>query len=251
MLAAYNSGMARIQQQPAYVLHPRAYRETSLILEVLTRDHGRAAMVARGAKGARSKWRNLLQPFRPLLIGWSARGDLGTLTSAEQVAAPPALHGEALYCGMYLNELLIRLLHRGDPHPEVFERYRQVLAELASGAPPQPALRIFEKHLLDATGYGLILDHEPGGNSPLLADAWYDYRPDRGPRRVGDQGGGRGAVSGRALLALQSEQLEDELLPELRSLMRRVIGYHLGDKPLASQALFTDIGKRAGKSHEQ
>ena len=114
--------MVRIQQQPAYVLHPRAYRETSLILEVLSRDHGRVAMVARGAKRPKSKWRNLLQPFRPLLISWSARGELGTLTSAEQVAAPPSLAGEALFCGMYVNELLTRLLHRGDPHAEVFER---------------------------------------------------------------------------------------------------------------------------------
>ncbi len=231
--------MPRVHQQPAYVLHPRAYRETSLIIEVLTRDHGRVAMVARGAKGPKSKWRNLLQPFRPLLLGWSARGELGTLTSADQVAAPPALHGEALYCGMYVNELLIRLLHRGDPHPEVFERYRQVLAELASAVPPQPGLRIFEKHLLAAIGYGLTLDHEHGSDIPLQADNMYDYRPDRGPVRVGDHAGSKGrAVSGKALLALNTEQLNDEILPELRSLMRRVIGYHLGDKPLASQKLF-------------
>jgi len=243
--------MARILQQPAYVLHARAYRESSLILELLTRDHGRTAVVARGAKGARSKWRNLLQPFRPLLVGWSARGELGTLTSAEQVAAPPGLHGEALYCGMYLNELLMRLLHRGDPHPEVFERYRDVLAELASGVPPQPPLRIFEKHLLDATGYGLILDHEQDGETPVHSSAWYVYRPDRGPQRVGEGSGGQGRVSGRALLALKAEQLDDDLLPELRSLMRRVIGYHLGDRPLASQALFRDTVKGAKRTHDQ
>ncbi len=231
--------MARIQQQPAYILHPRAYRETSLIIEVLTRDHGRAAMVARGAKSPKSKWRNLLQPFRPLLISWSARTDLGTLTSADQVAAPPALHGEALYCGMYLNELLIRLLHRGDPQPEVFERYRQVLADLASAKAPQPVLRIFEKHLLEAIGYGLMLEHESGSDTPLFEDALYDYRPDSGPVRVGNDVEHRGrVVSGKALLALKAEQLEEEILPELRNLMRRVIGYHLGGKPLASQALF-------------
>lgn len=234
--------MARILEQPAYVLHARAYRETSLIVEMLTRDHGRMAVVARGAKGARSRWRNVLQPFRPLLIGWSARSDLGTLTAAEQVAAPPALHGEALYCGIYLNELLIRLLHRGDPHPEVFERYRDVLAELASAAPPQPVLRIFEKHLLDAIGYGLMLDHEADGETPLREDAWYEYRPDRGPRRVAEGNRERGALPGRALLALKAEQLEDEFMPDLRSLMRRVIGYHLGDRPLASQALFKGLG---------
>jgi len=231
--------MPRIQQQPAYVLHARAFRETSLLLEVMTRDHGRTALVARGAKRPKSKWRNLLQPFRPLLIGWSARGELGTLTSADQVAAPPPLRGEALYCGIYLNELLIRLLHRGDPHPEVFESYRQVLALLSSDDAPQPVLRIFEKHLLDAIGYGLMLDHESGTGAPLSEDAMYDYHPGRGPVRVNSGAEKKGRmVSGRALLALKAEQLEDEILPELRSLMRRVIGYHLGDKPLASQSLF-------------
>jgi DNA repair protein RecO (recombination protein O) len=238
--------MPRVLQQPAYVLHARAYRETSLLLETLTRDHGRTAMVARGAKAPKSRWRNLLQPFRPLLISWSARGELGTLTGADQVAAPPELHGEALYCGLYLNELLIRLLHRGDPHPELFERYRQVLADLASGHPLQPVLRIFEKHLLEAVGYGLLLEREHATGEPLRADAMYDYRPDRGPVRVSDRSGR--AIPGSVLLALKSEQLESELLPDLRRLMRRVIGYHLGDKPLASQALFGGPGTPV---HEQ
>jgi DNA repair protein RecO (recombination protein O) len=244
----YYLQVPRVLQQPAYVLHARAYRETSLLLETLTRDHGRTAMVARGAKRPKSKWRNLLQPFRPLLISWSARTELGTLTSADQVAAPPALHGEALFCGMYLNELLLRLLHRGDPHAEVFERYRAVLADLASGLAPQPLLRIFEKHLLDAVGYGLTLDREPGSQVPVRADAYYDYHPDRGPVRVA--GARKGAISGTALLALQSEQLEDVLLPELRRLMRRVIGYHLGDRPLASAALFGQAADRMQASKE-
>jgi DNA repair protein RecO (recombination protein O) len=244
--------MPRIQQQPAYVLHPRAYRESSLILETLTRDHGRVAMVARGAKRPKSKWRNLLQPFRPLLISWSARGELGTLTSADQVAAPPALHGEALYCGMYLNELMMRLLHRGDPHPEVFEQYRQVLAELAAGASLQPVLRVFEKHLLEAVGYGLVLDREHATGTPVSDDAFYDYRPDRGAVRVNSDAGTSGRyTSGRALRALRTEQLDDAVLPELRRLMRRVIGYHLGGKPLASQALFGSLKRKTEKVDEQ
>ena len=141
--------MARILLQPAYVLHSRSFRETSLIVEAFTREHGRVAVVARGVKSPKSRWRNALQPFRPLLLSWNQKSDLGTLTAADQVASPPALQGQALYCGLYLNELLMRLLHRGDPHAEVFERYRQVLAELASGVSPQPVLRIFEKHLLE------------------------------------------------------------------------------------------------------
>ena len=229
--------MARILLEPAYVLHSRSFRETSLIVEAFTREHGRVAVVARGAKSARSRWRNILQPFRPLLISWNQKSDLGTLTAADQVASPPALQGQSLYCGLYLNELLMRLLHRGDPHAEVFERYRHVLSELASEAPPQPLLRVFEKHLLEAIGYAMLLDREYQRGADILPQHWYAYKPDRGPVR--SPGPGKGRVSGAALLALHAEDLPTESLPELRMLMRSVIGYHLGDKPLASLSLFS------------
>lgn len=231
--------MSRIEQQPAYVLHARAFRETSLILEVLSRDYGRAAMVARGAKGPKSKWRNLLQPFRPLLISWNARGELGTLTAADQVAAPPGLHQEALYCGLYLNEVLLRLLHRNDPHPEVFERYRVVLSGLASEESTQALLRVFEKHLLDSIGYGLILDHEFQTGEALCDEAWYEYQPDRGPRRIASNTEpNRRMISGKSLRALQEEIFDDESLQQLKSTMRGVMRHHLGEKPLKSFELF-------------
>ena len=229
--------MSRIQLEPAYILHSRSFRETSLIVEAFTREHGRVAVVARGVKSPRSRWRNALQPFRPLLLSWNQKSDLGTLTAADQVASPPALQGQALYCGLYLNELLMRLLHRGDPHAEVFERYRHLLSELASEAPPQPLLRIFEKHLLEAIGYAMLLDREYEGGAEIQPDYWYDYRPQCGPVAVSSQGKNR--VSGASLLALHAETLQTEHLPELRMLMRGVIGYHLGDKPLASLSLFS------------
>lgn len=234
--------MARMQLEPAWVLHSRSFRETSLIVEAFTREHGRVAVVARGAKSARSRWKSVLQPFRPLLLSWSQKSDLGTLTAADQVASLPALQGQSLYCGLYLNELLMRLLHRGDPHAEVFERYRQVLAELASEAPPQPLLRVFEKHLLEAIGYAMLLDREYGSGADIQPQYWYDYKPDRGP--VLSRGPGKNRVSGVALLALhaerlQPESLQPEKLSELRMLMRSVIGYHLGGKPLASLSLFS------------
>ncbi|MGD9020475.1 MAG: DNA repair protein RecO [Lysobacterales bacterium] len=228
--------MSRIQLEPAYVLHSRSFRETSLIVETLTRDQGRVAVVARGAKSARSRWRNVLQPFRPLLISYTQKSDLGTLTAADQVAAPPALQGQALYCGLYMNELLMRLLHRGDPHAEVFEGYRNTLTKLAADVPPQSLLRIFEKHLLEAVGYALLLEQEFDSGVGILPGRWYEYQPGRGP--VPARGPGAGRVSGAALLAFNTEDLGDEHLPELRMLMRSVIGYHLGDKPLASLALF-------------
>ncbi|MCP4046515.1 MAG: DNA repair protein RecO [Gammaproteobacteria bacterium] len=230
--------MARIQLEPAYVLHSRPFRETSLIVEAFTREYGRIAVVARGAKSARSRWRNVLQPFRPLLLSWNQKSDLGTLTAADQVASPPALQGQSLYCGIYLNELLMRLSHRGDPHIEVFERYRHVLSELASELPPQPLLRVFEKHLLEAIGYAMLLDRECKSGVDVLPQNWYDYRPDSGP--VLSAGPGRNRISGAALLALHAENLQPANLPELRMLMRSVIGYHLGGKPLASLSLFTN-----------
>ena len=229
--------MGRIQLEPAYVLHSRSFRETSLIVEAFTREHGRIAVVARGAKSARSRWRNVLQPFRPLLLSWNQKSDLGTLTAVDQVASPPALQGQALYCGLYLNELLMRLLHRGDPHAEVFERYRHVLSELASDISPQPLLRVFEKNLLEAIGYAMLLDQEYGSGTDIQPQSWYEYRPDRGP--VLSAGPGKNRVSGAALLALHTENLPTGSWPELRMLMRSVIGYHLGDKPLASLSLFT------------
>jgi DNA repair protein RecO (recombination protein O) len=234
--------MPRVQLQPAYVLHGRAYRESSQLLEIFSRDHGRLGLVARGARGPRSRWRNMLQPFRPLLLSWSQRGDLGTLTGADQVAAPPPLEGEALYCGLYMNELMMRFLHRGDPHPEVFERYRATLGLLSGGGRLQESLRLYEKHLLEATGFGLLLECEFESGEPVRADAVYEYRPDRGPVRVSDSAAGRGGViAGRSLLALLSEELTDEDLPALRRLMRRVIRHHLGDRPLASDALYRRV----------
>lgn len=229
--------MSRIQLEPAYILHSRSFRETSLILEIISREHGRVAVVARGAKSARSRWKNALQPFRPLLLSWTQKSELGTLVAADQVASPPALKGQSLYCGLYMNELLMRLLHRGDPHREVFERYQQVLIELASEVAPQPLLRVFEKHLLEAIGYAMLLEREYDTDVEVQAGHWYEYKPDRGPVRC--PGPGKGRVSGAALLGLYAEDLQAEHLLELRMLMRRVLGYHLGDKPLASLSLFS------------
>jgi len=229
--------MSRVQLEPAYVLHSRSFRETSLIVEVFSREHGRVAVVARGAKSARSRWRNVLQPFRPLLLSWIQKRELGTLTAADQVASLPVLQGQSLYCGLYMNELLMRLLHKGDPHREVFEGYRDGLIQLASEQAPQPLLRVFEKHLLEAIGYAMVLQREYDTGADVQPERWYEYRPDRGAVR--SSGPGKGRISGAALLALHAEQLQDEYLSELRMLMRSVIGYHLGDRPLASLSLFS------------
>lgn len=230
----------RSSLEPAYVLHGRPYRESSVLLEAFSRNHGRIGLVARGARGARSRWKNILQPFRPLLLSWSQRGELGTLTGADQVAAPPTLAGEALFCALYANELLVRFLQRSDPHPGLFEQYRLLLAQLAAAEPTQPILRRFEYHLLGAAGFGLQLDHESGSDRALSAEAWYLYRPESGAvRRERKPGESESLVSGEALLALKSGSIEDRHLQELKTLMRRLIRFHLGDRAIHSQQFFS------------
>ncbi len=243
--------MQNVQLQPAYVLHARPFRESSRLLEVLSRDHGRVGLVARGARGPKSRLRGVLQPFRPLLLNWRRRGDLGTLTHADQVAAPPPLIGEALYCGLYVNELTLRLLMRHDPNTEVFEQYRETLGALAGGAALQTSLRLYEKQLLEATGFGLMLDREHGGGAAIEPQAMYDYQPERGPVRVSGSGNGRpGVVHGRVLLALDAGHVDEADWRSLRAMMRRVLRHHLGDRPLASEALYRAVRPSGHKRDE-
>jgi DNA repair protein RecO (recombination protein O) len=232
---------SRTELQPAYVLHARPYRESSLILEAFSRSAGRVGLVARGARGGRSRWKNMLQPFRPLLLSWTQRGELGTLTGADQVASPPALAGEPLFCGIYVNELLVRFLQRSDPHPGLFDDYRELLGRLAAGGATQPALRRFELRLLEAAGFGLQLDEEHGSGEPIRADARYLVLPEAGAvRREAGPGDSDELVSGAALIALRSGEIGAAELRELKFLMRRLIRYHLGGRPLKSQSLFRE-----------
>jgi len=230
----------RVSLEPCYILHSRPYRESSFLLEALSRHHGRVGLVARGARGGRSRWKNMLQPFRPLLLSWNQRGELATLTGADQVAASPSLSGEALFCGFYSNELLVRFLQRSDPHPGLFDLYSQMLGVLADGRPPQPVLRVFECQLLEAVGFGLQLEHESGSGHEIEGDAWYLYQPEAGPvRRDRDARGTEELVSGAALLALKSGEIGEQHLKELKVLMRRLIRFYLGDRAIKSQQLFS------------
>jgi DNA repair protein RecO (recombination protein O) len=230
----------RASLEPSYILHSRPYSESSALLEVFARNHGRVGLVARGARGSRSRWKGVLQPFRPMVLSWTQRGELGTLTGADQVASPPALGGDTLFCGLYANELLMRFMQRSDPHPGLFDHYRDMLGALASGTPPQPVLRVFEYRLLAAAGFGLQLEHEHGSDRELRADRWYLYEPDAGPLPCDPATGQkRQLVSGEALLALKSGEVGENHLKELKALMRKLIRYYLGDKPIRSQQLFT------------
>lgn len=235
----------REQQQSAFILHQRNYSETSLLLEAYTRRYGRIGLIAKGARRPTAKIRGVLKPFQELLIGWSGRGELMVLTGVEPDGAGVELAGTALYCGFYLNELLMRLLQRHDPHEALYDRYRAALSGLRDAPSTEAVLRIFEKHLLGELGYGLMLEREAESGVPIGPDAVYDYVPERGPVRVRHpelttrlQGV---RLRGASLLALAAEQLHDSTaLREAKALMRAALVPHLGDKPLHSRRLFQE-----------
>jgi DNA repair protein RecO (recombination protein O) len=213
----------RIENHPAFILHTRPWRETSLLIEAFTRDHGRVGLVARGVRGARSRFaRASLQPLQPLLLGWSARGELGTLTAAEQTGSPWRLSGDALFAGMYVNELVLRASSRNDAHPGAFAAYTECLARLAESEDIAWTLRRFERDLLADLGYALMLTHTAGGD-PIEPDAWYAYIGDAGPVAWREDSG-MARVAGATLLALDRDERPDAAnLAELRKLMRAVI----------------------------
>jgi DNA repair protein RecO (recombination protein O) len=229
----------KIAAHPCYILHHRPYRETSLILEVFSRDHGRLAVVARGARRAANRQRPLFQLLRRVNIAWILRKEMGTLTQIESSGTAAALAGEAVIAAFYMNELLMRLLHRHEPHPALFDAYEQAVADLQQRAPREATLRIFEKRLLQALGYGLILDREVGSGDPLQDERDYYYLAEQGPSRDPGPGTEFTRVSGATLKALRSEELAGAAqLAEAKRLMRMILAGHLGSRPLASRDLY-------------
>jgi len=240
--------MTQVVLQPAYVLHHRPYRDSSLLLELLTHGNGRLGVVARGARRPKSSWRGLLQPFTPLLISYSLRGELGTLTGAEADGARRSLPPDRLLDGYYLNELLLRLVTRFDACPDVYREYACALAALAAGEHETRTLRLFEKRLLDALGYGLNLSHDALDGEPLQAQRSYVYRLERGPVAM-DVAEGALCFSGQSLLALGSETLEESSsLADARRLLRAALDLYTGQKPLRTRELLLATRRRRSAS---
>ncbi|EQD42284.1 DNA repair protein RecO [mine drainage metagenome] len=228
---------APVSLESGYVLHARPWRETSMLLECLTPEHGRIGLVARGVRGARTQTaRADLQPLRRLRLSYSRQGEMGRLHAAELVAIH-ALSGEALLAALYVNELLVRLLAREDAHARLFAQYQTLLEQLAGARASAWLLRRFERDLLGAMGYAPLLECEAESGVPVQAGLRYAYVPERGPLRWQPQLGGRG-VSGAALLALAHDQPPaTQDLPDLRRLLRELISVHLGGRALASWSL--------------
>ncbi len=233
--------MKRVQLQPAFVLHHRPYRNTSVLLDVFCRDFGRIGLVAKGVRSQRSQLKSVLQPFNPLLISYSGRGDLMTLQDAELDGAHSLLVGKSTFSGLYINELLLRLLHRNDPHEYLFDVYKFTIAQLADQAcDPEPILRNFELQLLKETGYGLNLEYEGNSGTEVDPERYYRYDVEVGPIAVNAAQLSKAVVvKGSSLIALAEESFADaDSLKDMKKLMRYVIAYYLGDKPLKSRELF-------------
>jgi len=233
----------------AFVLHSRPYRDTSAIVELFTETQGRVTVVARGVKAAKCRFRGILQPFQPLLVSWVGRGEMFTLSSAEEKSLPLTLIGQRLLVGLYINELLMRAMGKGDSHMNLYHCYQRLLEDISNKTAnivsenEERVLRLFEMDLLAELGYGLMLDYESDTGAMVSADHHYSYHPSRGPVRISDDSvaisGAEVELSGSTLLALHRRELNypDELRYAKR-LLRKTLAYHLGDKPLRSRRLF-------------
>jgi DNA repair protein RecO (recombination protein O) len=228
----------RVQLTRAYVLHQRPFRDSSLIVEIFAREFGRMTLFARAARGPRSRF-VALQPFQSLLLSWSGRGEAPQLTGTELAdGGPLPMPSRQLMSAFYLNELLLTLTTRHDPHPELFDHYGSTLAHLGQGEPADLLLRHFEARLLDFIGYGLNLASEADTGQPVRAEAHYHFR-------AGVHGvvlaaaAGDGAITGHVLQRLSDAgDLDTESdLRQARALMRAAIDHCLEGRELRTRAV--------------
>lgn len=234
----------KVDAQPAFVLHTLPFRETSLIVEVFTRDFGRMALLARGARRPRAAIRGLLMAFQPLELGWAGKGEVLTLMKAEWQGGQPLLSGEALFCGYYLNELLMHLLPREDAHERLFSRYADILRRLSvdvGGKAREADLRCFEKVLLQELGYGLTLIHDSAGDA-IDPAGHYTYRMEEGPARLPHPSAAEQVILGKTLLDMAAEDFSDpRSRVEAKALMRSLMAYYLAGKELETRKIFKEL----------
>ena len=230
--------------EPAYLLHHRPWSDTSRILDLMTRDHGRVTLFAHGARRPKSPLRSVLRPFQPLLVSWSGRADGGTLTAAEAGDGPVALPAERLMSGFYLNELLLRLLPKEDRHEALYDAYAAALRQLAGGA-EQAALRGFESVLLEELGYGLDLVRDAGSGRPLETDRYYHFEPGRGVIAVRDGESDADSVAGCDVRGVAHGEFGQALvLKAARRIYGAAIAHCLEGRGLASREVMLAMRRR-------
>jgi DNA repair protein RecO (recombination protein O) len=263
------SNARRVNLEPAFLLHHHPWRDTSRILELLTRNHGRVSVVARGSRQSAAATGGVLQSFTACLVSWGGRGEMGYLTGVERLApgAPATagegagtspttvgevreLAGERLMSGFYANELLLKLLQRHDPHPALFDAYATLIARLRrAGEDPARALRIFEKRLLEELGWGLDLEHEATGAAPIDASRSYRYALEGGAEPVDGVAEGTLIFCGASLLSLAREVLDDpRSLADARRLLRAALDRLLDGKSLRTREVLLEMRAHAGPS---
>ncbi len=231
----------RIGSQPGFVLHSYPYKETSLIVDVFSRGHGRVSLVAKGAKRPHSRLRGVLQTFQPLSVAWSGKSELRTLTGAEWIGGLLPLEKSALLCGFYLNELLVKLLARDDPHPALFDHYVATLNQLAHGEFAPIVLRKFERCLLKETGVAADFTRCLTTENPIDPAQIYVVDPERGPRRARDADEWP-RVLGKTLLDMDREDYTDTTTQiQSKWLMRFLLQHHLGGVPLNTRQILIDL----------
>jgi len=235
----------RVQNQPAWLLHHRPFRDSSRILDVFSRDFGRLSLVARGSRAANSKLKGVLRPFLPLQLSWVIRSDMGTLTGAEMNGAPISLGGDALLSAYYVNELLLNLLHRHDPQPEIFAVYDDTINALNAQPNVAAMLRRFEIEMLRLLGYALNLDHDTDTLAGLDAEQQYEYRVEQGPVAVAQRDGSM-IFTGAEIGAIARQDFSDPVvLKDASRLLRQVIAWHLDGKELKSRKVMREIRRSA------
>ncbi|WP_186112680.1 DNA repair protein RecO [Burkholderia gladioli] len=232
----------RVSEQPGFVLHSYPYRETSLIIDVLTRDHGRVALVAKGAKRPHSALRGVLQTFQPLSLSWSGKSEMRTLTGAEWVGGMLPLGGDALLCGFYVNELLVKFCAREDPFPPLFQHYLVTLARLAHDEPAVQVLRSFERVLLCETGYARALNRTTARRA-VQPEGRYVFDPERGVREASDELPAHWpVVAGQTLLDMEEDDYHRaQTVAQSKTLMRFLLNTYLGGTPLATRQILIDL----------
>jgi len=230
--------MEAVYLQPAVILQYRKYRETSLLLDFFTRDHGIISMIAKGVRKEKSKMAGLLQPFSLLSISFLGKSELKTLTQAEYLQSYP-LTQLAMYCGFYVNELLQKVLHKSDPHPRLFSRYLTCLTELSRPDLLEESLRYFELDLLAETGYGAELGFDNQRKIQVQAHLRYNFSADAGMFEDPN-----GIVSGLTLQTLAARQsLAADTLCEAKQLLRKMLDLSLHGRTLNSREVLTNIIK--------
>lgn len=227
----------------AFVLHSINYRNSSLIVDMFTREFGRLSMVAKGARQDKSGLYSVLQPFIPLYVGWGGKGEMSTLYTAETQGSYRPLLRDAIYSGFYLNELLVRLLHKHDSHPLLFDSYKQCLNDIQLYGVSDANLRYFEIELLEQLGYGINLELDTESGDPVCEDAVYNYIIEYGPRLGHDADSL--CIKGKTLIQMQQRNLNDPVTrKEAKLLLRTILEHYLGHKPLKTRELVQPRSKQ-------